>query len=374
MQYFKNNRHDEGVSKRLVAACLDISTKTVHKILQSVLKVLQHKPGRTVTVTSPLHRLDGLGSNHVMKSRHKTRVPPRVCEHVKKVIVMLKEQHKEVSVRTLYYALRLVQQSPQVWQWSTTTLYQFLIEHGFRYELKQKQFKGVFDATLQEKRRAFHQALTCYVSDGFEIFYGDETMMHNNLTSKWEWTDGSADISSRRQFMTRNTWKAGVCCLGSRMGVLQPSIMFYDLNKHPPTRCRTHPQWRVDFYGNMNGERFLKWWVTKVLPYLPSKAVVVLDNASYHKRQDKNGEFQLVSHAEEHGKSIKVLYLPPYSPDLNPIEMMWSHMKQHVRKNSADTVDPVVYQQLILEYFQDTHKELWMSLLGHCDKIMREIC
>jgi transposase len=50
----------------------------------------------------------------------------------------------------------------------------------------------------------------------------------------------------------------------------------------------------------------------------------VLDNASFHH----------ASHAEElareHG--IEMLYLPAYSPDLNPIEHFWAHLKGHLRK------------------------------------------
>jgi transposase len=39
------------------------------------------------------------------------------------------------------------------------------------------------------------------------------------------------------------------------------------------------------------------------------------------------------------GAGARVLYLPPYSPDLNPIEMAWSKVKQFLRKAQARTVE-----------------------------------
>jgi transposase len=61
-----------------------------------------------------------------------------------------------------------------------------------------------------------------------------------------------------------------------------------------------------------------------LFPVLPPKSVVVWDNASFH--HDSHVE-QL---AREHG--IEMLYLPAYSPDLNPIEHFWAHLKGHLRK------------------------------------------
>jgi transposase len=72
---------------------------------------------------------------------------------------------------------------------------------------------------------------------------------------------------------------------------------------------------RVDF------ERFLH---TDLLPLLLPGSVLVLDNASIH----KGGRIEcLVATA-----GCRVLYLPPYSPDLNPIELAWSFVKRLVKK------------------------------------------
>jgi transposase len=59
--------------------------------------------------------------------------------------------------------------------------------------------------------------------------------------------------------------------------------------------------------------------------------VVVMDNLSSHK---VNGVSELITSG-----GAEVLYLPPYSPDLNPIEKAWSKIKQYLRSTRARTKD-----------------------------------
>ncbi len=68
----------------------------------------------------------------------------------------------------------------------------------------------------------------------------------------------------------------------------------------------------------MNGAAFLAYVERLLAPALERGDLVVLDNLSSHKVA---GVRQAV---EARGASL--LYLPPYSPDLNPIEMVWSQM------------------------------------------------
>jgi hypothetical protein len=64
---------------------------------------------------------------------------------------------------------------------------------------------------------------------------------------------------------------------------------------------------------------------------IASGDVVVMDNLSSHKIE---GVRQLIEKA-----GAEVLYLPPYSPDLNPIEKAWSKLKQILRSAKARTKD-----------------------------------
>ena len=76
--------------------------------------------------------------------------------------------------------------------------------------------------------------------------------------------------------------------------------------------------------GSMDTEKFKNYLKNILCPTLKSGDIVVMDNLSVHKNKDVEKIINLVG--------AKVKYLPPYSPDLNPIEMMWSKMKSYLRK------------------------------------------
>lgn len=73
----------------------------------------------------------------------------------------------------------------------------------------------------------------------------------------------------------------------------------------------------------INSDVFYAWLIQSLLPNCPRNSVIVLDNASFHKRED------MIEAIEEAGHIIE--FLPPYSPDLNPIERKWAQAKA-VRK------------------------------------------
>ena len=69
----------------------------------------------------------------------------------------------------------------------------------------------------------------------------------------------------------------------------------------------------------VNSDVFYAWLTQDLLPKVPKGAVIVMDNASFHKRSD------MLDAIEEYGLTCE--FLPPYSPDLNPIEKKWAHVK-----------------------------------------------
>ena len=77
-------------------------------------------------------------------------------------------------------------------------------------------------------------------------------------------------------------------------------------------------------FATANSERFVAWFRTKLLPKLRTGDVVVLDNLRAHH------DPRVVQAAAARG--VRVIYLPPYSPDFNPIESGWALQKQQVRR------------------------------------------
>jgi transposase len=77
------------------------------------------------------------------------------------------------------------------------------------------------------------------------------------------------------------------------------------------------------FEGAMDGEMFLAWVRQGLVPVLQPGDVVIMDNLATHKVAG-------VGHAIE-AAGARLLYLPPYSPDFNPIENHWSKVKQILR-------------------------------------------
>ncbi len=83
------------------------------------------------------------------------------------------------------------------------------------------------------------------------------------------------------------------------------------------------------FEGPMDGEMFLAWMRQGLAPALRPGDVVILDNLATHKVR---GVREAVEAA-----GGRLLYLPPYSPDFNPIEPMWSKIKQILRSQAPRT-------------------------------------
>ena len=101
--------------------------------------------------------------------------------------------------------------------------------------------------------------------------------------------------------------------------------------------------------GAINGELFLAYVEQELVPTLRKGDMVVMDNLSSHKVVGVKKAIESVG--------AQVLYLPPYSPDLNPIENVFSKLKTLVRKAKVRKVE-----------------ELWCKLGKLCDIFSPDEC
>ena len=82
------------------------------------------------------------------------------------------------------------------------------------------------------------------------------------------------------------------------------------------------------FNGSVNSDVFHAWITKDLLPKLPPNHVIVMDNAAFHKRQDT------LEAIAAHGCLLE--WLPPYSPEFNPIEKKWAQAKSKRKKHQCD--------------------------------------
>lgn len=87
------------------------------------------------------------------------------------------------------------------------------------------------------------------------------------------------------------------------------------------------------FDGPIDAESFLAWVVQFLVPDLHPGDIVVMDNLSSHKNKKVRQAIRAAG--------AKLFYLPPYSPDLNPIEQAFSKLKTLLRKENARTIAQV---------------------------------
>jgi hypothetical protein len=84
-------------------------------------------------------------------------------------------------------------------------------------------------------------------------------------------------------------------------------------------------------FGPINGRTFTAWVEQCLVPTLKPGDVVILDNLGSHKNK-------AVRHAMR-AAGARILFLPPYSPDLNPIEQVFAKLKHLLRKAAERSVE-----------------------------------
>jgi transposase len=100
--------------------------------------------------------------------------------------------------------------------------------------------------------------------------------------------------------------------------------------------------------GAMDGPAFLAWVEQVLAPTLQPGDIVVMDNLPAHKPAAVRAAIE--------SRGAELRYLPPYSPDLNPIEMAYSKLKALLKKAAARTVE-TLWQAIADAIQQITHPD-----------------
>jgi transposase len=155
------------------------------------------------------------------------------------------------------------------------------------------------------KRAAWRAAQPSF--DITKLIFIDETWVKTNMVGLHGWAPRGERLIDKT---AHGHWKTSTFLAGLRHdGVIAPGV----------------------FDGAINGASFLAWVEQVLVPTLQPGNIVVMDNLSSHKRAAVK---QAITAA-----GAALLFLPPYSPDLNPIEMLFAKFKARLRSLRERTVD-----------------------------------
>ena len=122
----------------------------------------------------------------------------------------------------------------------------------------------------------------------------------------------------------------GWAAAGVRVHGTRPASTWKTLSLIGAIRLGERPR-LMTHIGPVNGRVFLRFVRRTLVPWLRPGDVVVMDNLATHKTA-------AVRKAIEDAGAIPI-YLPPYSPELNPIELWWAHLKRDLRALALDARD-----------------------------------
>jgi transposase len=115
------------------------------------------------------------------------------------------------------------------------------------------------------------------------------------------------------------------------------------------------------FDGPINGESFLAYVTEILVPTLAEGDIVIMDNLGSHKGRAVRAAIRSVG--------ARLFFLPPYSPDLNPIEQVFAKLKTLLRKAAERTVE-ATWQRIgaLLEQFEPAECANYLANAGYASK------
>ena len=116
----------------------------------------------------------------------------------------------------------------------------------------------------------------------------------------------------------------------------------------------------IVFKGTLNKYIFAEYLKTCLKPTLSPDDIVLLDNSSVHTSK------LVLDTLKECG--IKYLFIPPYSPDFNPIELMWAYIKSILKKLKARTYEKLL--DAIKDALDSVNPEFIANWFKHCGYIV----
>lgn len=267
-------------------------------------------------------------------------------------------------------------------------------EIGFRYKTVDGRKFLMERSDVQVARAQFLQEMKrvkkCYDS----FVYLDETWVNQNYTVDKCWVDTAASKATGVKVPTGKGSRLIILHAGTKHGFVKDAELVFQAKNDG------------DYHQQMTSVRFEEWFRTQLLPNIPPNSVIVMDNASYHstlvekmptqawKKSDikewliNKGEQpseellkkQLLLLTKKHNTGKKylidtiakqaghrVVRLPPYHCQYNPIELIWAQMKKYIgQKNNYKMAD---LKLLIKESLEQVTPSNWRNAVQHTDEL-----
>ncbi|XP_072401180.1 uncharacterized protein [Diabrotica undecimpunctata] len=277
---------------------------------------------------------------------------------------------------------------------SQTSLRRLLRKMQFRWRKTENNRKVLVEkSAIRALRIKYLRQIKYFRSQNRPIVYVDETYLHSGHTSSKNWTDEStkglfSNISKGQRLI--------IVHAGGDMGFIKNGLLIFKSGSKSGA-----------YHSEMNSDNYGKWLQEHLLPNLPANSVLVFDNAPYHSIQleraptsnsnknqmiewlmQKNISFtpsalkpelyEIIKYHKPHHVKYKFdeilrahghipLRLPPYHPDLNPIELIWATVKNNIRQKNV-TFKLTDVQKLAEEEFTNIDANEWRKRCYHVIK------
>lgn len=373
---------EKKIHKEVAEAC-GLSYSTVYR----VVKEAKQSPGERKLFITP------------RKKRPKKKTQTSLDDFDRCVVRrVINEFHTLEGERPTLKAMKRVLKERINFTGSVFSLRTIIRSLGFRWKKTQTNRKVLIEKSdIRSARVKYLRQVRLHRQEKRPIVYMDETYFHSSSSTDKSWTDGE---STGLKKPVSKGQRVIVVHAGGEMGFVPNALLMFK------SGLKTG-----DYHDDMNKKNYEKWLREKLIPNLNPNSVIVIDNAPYHREQinpaptscSRKSEmiawlsergiahsmnqlkpelYELIKFHKPRYVTYKIdqilaeaghstLRLPPYHPDLNPIEMIWAVVKAHIKKKNVKfTLDSV--KELAIEKFSDISTNDWKARCAHVEKVEEE--
>ena len=275
------------------------------------------------------------------------------------------------------------------------SLRKIVMEIGFRYKTVNGRAFLLERSDVQGARSNFLQEMQRLKRSHESFVYLDETWVNQNYTMSKCWVDTASREATGIRVPTGKGSRLIIVHAGTKHGFVQNADLIFQAKNDG------------DYHNQMTSVVFEEWFRNQLLPNIPDNSVIVMDNAPYHSVQIEKmptqawkkadikewlitkgeqpsdellkGQLLLLTKKFYTGKKYvidtiareaghRVVRLPPYHCQYNPIELIWAHVKKNIaQKNNYKMVD---LKLLVKQCLEEVTPRLWMNVVQHTDELL----